>query len=105
MNTFKPNPRLHFSSPRMIVEGVIFTINSLIAAFNANEETDKNLRSSQAPSVLTLYQCPIPRNFYFYTASKSTPYSENIISMKEHRMAELLMYSPPNETKTLNTIA
>lgn len=72
MNTFKLNPRLHFSS-RMTVEGVTFRIDSLIPAFNANEETDKNLRSSQAPSVLTFYQCPIPRNFYFYTASKSTP--------------------------------
>lgn len=105
MNTFKPNPRLHFSSPRMTVEGVTFRINSLIAAFNASEETDKNLRSSQAPSVLMFYQCPIPRNFYFYTSSKSTPRSENIISMKEHRMAELLTYNPPNEIKTLNTIA
>lgn len=55
------------------MEGVTFRIDSLIPAFNANEETDKNLRSSQAPSVLTFYQCPIPRNFYFYTASKSTP--------------------------------
>lgn len=55
------------------MERVTFRIDSLIAAFNASEETDKNLRSNQAPSVLTFYQCPIPRNFYFYTASKSTP--------------------------------
>lgn len=70
MNVFKPNPCPCLSSPRMTVEGVTFKIISLITAFKGNEEMDKTLRSSHAPSVLTFYQRSTSSNFYFYTASK-----------------------------------